>query len=218
MGHMATSRSFYDVLGIAQDASPDAVRKAYKRKILQTHPDKLPPNVSDYQRQKAEALFRDVRTAFDVLSDPAKRKVYNNGLNYLRGQAYHDELQNKLAREREEWSRQAAQRHAERMQAMKSDTRASQYARQEQVRARNESQQRYQERMKQAEEKYRQEVRILEEQLRASREEMRQSRQAMQQVPPSTTQTFVEADEMLRELRVLNPEWEARRQAALRSE
>ncbi|KAK7686426.1 hypothetical protein QCA50_010650 [Cerrena zonata] len=212
---MATSRSFYDILGVTQDASFDAVRKAYKRKVLQTHPDKLPQNVSTYQRQRAEALFRDVRAAFDVLSDPAKRKVYDNGLNYIRGRAYHDELQAKLAKEREEWSKQAAQRHTERMQAMRNESRASQFARQEQQRARAESQQRYQERMKQAEERYREEVRILEEQIHVSREQMRQSREAMREVPPVTTQTYVEADEMLRELRKLNPEWEARRHAAL---
>lgn len=70
--------------------------------------------------------------------------------------------------------------------------------------------------MKQAEEKYREEVRILEEQIRASREQMRQSREAMREIPPVTTQTYVETDEMLSELRKLNPEWEARRQAALR--
>ena len=99
---------------------------------------------------------------------------------------------------------------------MRNESRASQFARQEQQRARAESQQRYQERMKQAEEKYREEVRILEEQIHASREQMRQSREAMREVPPTTTESYVEADEMLSELRRMNPDWEARRQTALR--
>ncbi|KAI0073263.1 DnaJ-domain-containing protein [Panus rudis PR-1116 ss-1] len=212
---MAAARSFYDVLGIAQDATPEAVRKAYKRKVLQTHPDKLPPNVSEYQRQKSEALFREVRAAFDVLSDPAKRKVYDNGLNFIRGRAYHEELSAKLARERQEWARQAAQRHAERMQAMREETRAAQ-SKSEELRA--SAQQRYQESMKRAEEKYREHVRILEEQLQASKERMRQSRQAMRETPSSfaATANFMEVDDWLEEFRRQNPEWEARRQAAMR--
>ncbi|KAH0836596.1 DnaJ domain-containing protein [Lanmaoa asiatica] len=112
---MAVGLTLYDVLGIPTDATTEDVRKAYKTKALETHPDKLEPTASDRARRAAEGKFRNVCEAFQVLSDPTKRKV---GL-----QAYDDRIQraqlNKRAwdeererrnKEREEWARQAQER------------------------------------------------------------------------------------------------------------
>jgi curved DNA-binding protein CbpA len=51
----------------------EQVRRAFKRKALETHPDKL--LASDHEKKAAEARFCKVREAFEVLNDPQKRRV-----------------------------------------------------------------------------------------------------------------------------------------------
>lgn len=65
---------YYEVLGITQAATPDEVKRAYRRMAMKYHPDKNPDN------KKAEAMFKDVAEAYNVLSDMDKRKVYDNSL------------------------------------------------------------------------------------------------------------------------------------------
>ncbi|MBL8394306.1 MAG: DnaJ domain-containing protein [Candidatus Accumulibacter sp.] len=63
-------KDYYAILGIASDAAGEAVRTAYRRKALQLHPDRnTAPEATD--------KFRDVQEAYDVLSDPARRHVYD---------------------------------------------------------------------------------------------------------------------------------------------
>ncbi|KAH9839882.1 DnaJ-domain-containing protein [Rhodofomes roseus] len=200
---MATGRSLYDTLGITQSASADAVRKAYKLKALQTHPDKLPLGTPEAEIEAAKARFREVHTAFEVLSDPAKRRAYDNGLEYFRrhvnvnmGEMQTKLAQAKLAKERAEWARQAELRHQERMRALREEVLASQ--------------RRYQETMAKAELRYQERVRALEEELTAKREAERREEASMR------TESYDMAEEMLRDLRKLNPEWEIRRKEVLR--
>jgi len=195
MGQMAASRTLYDILGIGQGASTDAVRKAYKLKALETHPDKLPRGAREAEIAAAEARFREVRTAFEVLSDPAKRRAYDNGLDYVRRHVNIDDMQAKLARERAEWARQAELRHQERMRVLREEMRASQ--------------KRYQETMAKAELRYQERMQTVEEELRSKREVERQAEGSM-------SETYTLADEILSELRRLSPEWEMRRQEVLR--
>jgi molecular chaperone DnaJ len=63
--------SLYDTLGVAKSASQDEIKKAYRKLVRQYHPDKNPGDAS------AEAKFKEVQTAYDVLSDPEKRKQYD---------------------------------------------------------------------------------------------------------------------------------------------
>ncbi|EGN96625.1 hypothetical protein SERLA73DRAFT_184729 [Serpula lacrymans var. lacrymans S7.3] len=72
---MATN--LYETLGLNRDASPEQVRKAYRQKALQTHPDRLPPGASSVEKSAAEELFRNVNNAYEVLSDPHNRRVYD---------------------------------------------------------------------------------------------------------------------------------------------
>ena len=61
----------YQVLGVAREASSDEIKKVYRRLARETHPDLNPGDA------KAEARFKDVSAAYDVLSDPEKRRQFD---------------------------------------------------------------------------------------------------------------------------------------------
>ena len=69
---MATrAKNFYDVLGVSKTASQDELKKAYRKLARQYHPDTNPGDA------EAEERFKEIQGAYDVLSDPDKRKQYD---------------------------------------------------------------------------------------------------------------------------------------------
>ncbi|XP_054334610.1 dnaJ homolog subfamily B member 2 isoform X1 [Pongo pygmaeus] len=64
--------SYYEILDVPRSASADDIKKAYRRKALQWHPDKNPDN-----KEFAEKKFKEVAEAYEVLSDKHKREIYD---------------------------------------------------------------------------------------------------------------------------------------------
>ena len=63
---------FYELLGVARDASGDQIKSAYRKAALKWHPDRNPEN-----KQEAEHNFRAASEAYSVLSDAQKRSIYD---------------------------------------------------------------------------------------------------------------------------------------------
>ncbi|MCU1655919.1 MAG: chaperone protein DnaJ, partial [Pseudonocardiales bacterium] len=64
-------KDYYQALGVAKDASAAEIKKAYRKLARELHPDKNPGDAP------AEARFKEVSEAYDVLSDDTKRKEYD---------------------------------------------------------------------------------------------------------------------------------------------
>jgi molecular chaperone DnaJ len=76
-------RDYYEVLGVQRDASEADIKKAYRRLAMKFHPDRNPGD------QTAEAQFKEVKEAYEVLSDDAKRAAFDRfghaGVDGMRG-------------------------------------------------------------------------------------------------------------------------------------
>lgn len=66
-----TKRDYYEILGVGRDASPDEIKKSYRKLAMQYHPDRNPGN------KESEEKFKEASEAYEVLSDQDKRVRYD---------------------------------------------------------------------------------------------------------------------------------------------
>ena len=71
MASSTETMDYYEVLGVSRTATPEEIKKAYRKKALQYHPDR---NQGDAE---AEAKFKEAAEAYEVLSNPQKRQRYD---------------------------------------------------------------------------------------------------------------------------------------------
>ncbi|MDO8367469.1 MAG: DnaJ domain-containing protein, partial [Saprospiraceae bacterium] len=64
-------RDYYEVLGVAKNASAEDIKKAYRKKALELHPDRNPDD------KGSEEKFKEAAEAYDVLSDADKKARYD---------------------------------------------------------------------------------------------------------------------------------------------
>ena len=69
---MAAKRDYYEVLGVNKNATDEELKKAYRKLAKKYHPDANPDN-----KEEAEAKFKEVNEAYENLSDPQKRRMYD---------------------------------------------------------------------------------------------------------------------------------------------
>jgi hypothetical protein len=79
---MAAKRDYYEVLGVLKNASPEEIKRAYRRMAVKNHPDKNPGD------KAAEAAFKECAEAHEILSDPGKKSRYDqSGYHSVSGEA-----------------------------------------------------------------------------------------------------------------------------------
>ena len=72
MGNAGVARDYYGILGVGRDAGPDEIKRAYRRLARELHPDVNPDAA-------AQERFAEVSAAYEVLSDPEKRRIVDLG-------------------------------------------------------------------------------------------------------------------------------------------
>ncbi len=65
------AKTLYEALDVKKDATAAEIKKAYRKLVREVHPDRNPGD------EVAEARFKEVQAAYDILSDPEKRKSYD---------------------------------------------------------------------------------------------------------------------------------------------
>ncbi len=64
------AKDYYEILGVTKTASADEIKKAYRKLALQYHPDRN-------KTKEADAKFKEVTRAYEVVSDPQKKQTYD---------------------------------------------------------------------------------------------------------------------------------------------
>ena len=74
-------KDYYQTLGVSRDASPEDIKRAFRRLALCYHPDRNPGNTTE-----AEGRFKEINEAYEVLGNEQRRSHYDYLTSYRRGQ------------------------------------------------------------------------------------------------------------------------------------
>lgn len=75
----------HNILGVDTNATPQQIKKAYQKKALKWHPDRNRGN-----KKAAKAKFKEIGKAYEILSDPAKRKKYDISKGYTQSEDFYN--------------------------------------------------------------------------------------------------------------------------------
>ena len=75
--------SYYDLFGVDSKAGPEEIRKAYRTRLKEWHPDKNP-----HRKEEAEEMTKALNVAYYILSDAARRKNYDRMLRFSKGKNF----------------------------------------------------------------------------------------------------------------------------------
>src|ERR1051326_8307127 len=67
-----TKRDYYEVLGVSRDADEEAIKRSYRKLAMKYHPDR-----ADGDKSAAETKFKEAAEAYEILSDPDRRRRYD---------------------------------------------------------------------------------------------------------------------------------------------
>jgi len=76
----AKRKDYYKILGVQRDCTEEDVKKAYRKAALKWHPDRH-SSKGEAERAQAERMFKDVAEAYEVLTDPQKKRRYDAGVD-----------------------------------------------------------------------------------------------------------------------------------------
>ncbi len=70
-------KNFYEILGVSEDATEEEIKSAFKRLARKYHPD-----VARMDKKEAEEMFKKIASAYDILSDETRRRIYDQSIKY----------------------------------------------------------------------------------------------------------------------------------------